>query len=67
MMEIKDSFAYKPVKESISLNEKTDLPLYMQASSYGNYKERISSGLTGIKHGEKAMKNKSDYTQRGEK
>jgi hypothetical protein len=66
-MEIKDSFGYKPVKETIDVNEKKDLPLYMQPSSYGNYNAMVSSGMKGVKHSEKAMINKSDYTQRKDK
>jgi hypothetical protein len=56
----------KPVKEKFSLNEKTDVPLYKQAGSYNNYKERIGVELTGVHHADEIIINKSDYTQRGE-
>ena len=56
----------KPVKETINLNEKTDVPLYKQPGSYNNYKERIVDGVKGVKHADMMIINKSDYTQRGE-
>lgn len=55
-----------PVKETINLNERIDLPLYKQAESYNNYKERVGVSLEGVKHADKILHNKSDYTQRGE-
>lgn len=65
-MEIKDSFGLKRPKESFSLAEKVDLPLYRQAGSYNNYKERVDVEMRGVKNGT-VIHNKSDYTQRGEK
>ena len=65
-MDIKDDFGLKRPKESFSLNEKTDPPLYKLASSYNNYKERVDVDMRGVKNG-KVTINKSDYTQRGEK
>jgi len=64
-MDIKDDFGLKPVKEAFSLNEKTDVPLYKQETSYNNYKERVTQGVMGVKNAEKMIINKSDYTQRG--
>ena len=65
-MDVLSNFGLKPVKESFSLNEKTDVPLYKQASSYNNYKERVDVDMKGVRKGE-VLINKSDYTQRGEK
>ncbi len=56
----------KPVKEKFNLDEKQDVPLYKQAGSYNNYKERVDVEMRGVKNG-KVIINKSDYTQRGEK
>ena len=64
-MEIASSFGLKPVKESFSLTEKNDVPLYKMASSYNNYKERVDVEMRGVKNGI-VVHNKSDYTQRGE-
>jgi len=66
-MNIKDNFGYKPVKESFNTDGKKDLPIYMQRSSYGQFNEIIPAGLKGVRNGDKAVKNKSDLTQRGEK
>lgn len=66
-MDIKDDFGLKRPKESFSLAEKNDVPLYKQPSAYNNYKAQVSVGMKGVKHAEKALINKSDYTQRGEK
>ena len=66
-MNIKDSFGYKPVKESFNLDGKKDIPMPMQRSSYGEFNELIPAGLKGVINGDKALKNKSDLTQRGEK
>ena len=65
-MDIKDNWGLKPVKEKFDVNEKQDVPLYKQGSSYNNYKERIVQGVKGVKHEDKMIINKSDYTQRGE-
>ena len=65
-MDIKNDFGLKPVKEKFNLNEATDVPLYKQAGSYNNYKERVDVDMKGVRKGE-VMINKSDYTQRGEK
>jgi hypothetical protein len=65
-MNIKDDFGLKKVKETISFAEKNDLPLYKQAGSYNNYKERVDVEMRGVKNGT-VIHNKSDYTQRGEK
>ena len=65
-MDIKDNFGLKRPKESFSLTEKVDLPLYRQAGSYNNYKERVDVEMRGVKNGT-VIHNKSDYTQRGEK
>jgi hypothetical protein len=65
-MDIKSDFGLKRPKESFSLVEKVDLPLYRQAGSYNNYKERVDVEMRGVKNGT-VIHNKSDYTQRGEK
>lgn len=65
-MNVLSNFGLKPVKETISLVEKVDLPLYRQAGSYNNYKERVDVEMRGVKNGT-VIHNKSDYTQRGEK
>ncbi|MES1986481.1 MAG: hypothetical protein V4440_00360 [Pseudomonadota bacterium] len=64
-----DSFGRKPVKEKFSVNEAKDLPLYMRSSSYGNIKPLESGAFKGspVQHNDQVMKNKSDYTQRGDK
>ncbi len=65
-MNIKDDFGLKRPTESFSLDEKQCVPLYKQATSYNNYKERVDVEMRGIKNG-KVLIDKSDYTQRGEK
>jgi hypothetical protein len=64
-----DSFGRKPVKEAFSLAEKKDLPLYMRRSAYDNIKEIEKGEFKGspVQYNDRVMKNKSDYTQRGEK
>lgn len=64
-----NSYGRKPVKEAFSLNEKKDVPLYMRRSAYDNMKEIESGEFKGspVLHNDRVMKNKSDYTQRGEK
>ncbi len=66
-MEIKDSFGRNPVKETISVDERKDVPLYMLRSSYDNMKEIVKDPFKGspVKNNDKVVKNKSDYTQRG--
>lgn len=64
-----NSFGIKQVKESFSLNERKDVPLYMRRSAYDNMKEIVSGEFKGspVQHNDRVMKNKSDYTQRGDK
>ncbi len=66
-MEIKDSFGRNPVKETISVDERKDVPLYMLRSSYDNMKEIVKDPFKGspVQNNDKVVKNKSDYTQRG--
>ena len=69
-MEIKDSFGRKPVKEKINVDAKKDMPLYMRESAYNNVKEVVSSEFKGgdpVQNNDRVWKNKSDYTQRGDK
>lgn len=64
-----DSFGRNPVKDKFSLTEKKDVPLYMRRSAYDNMKEIVSGEFKGspVQHNDRVMKNKSDYTQRGDK
>jgi hypothetical protein len=64
-MEIKNNFGLKPVDETISIDEKVDVPLYKQPGSYNNYKPRVGVTLKGVGNADKILRNESDYT-RGE-
>lgn len=68
-MDIKSSFGYKPVKETINVDANQDLPLYMRSSSYRPHNDVISVKLKGerVLHSDRMTQNKSDYTQRGNK
>lgn len=63
----KDLTNVTPVTEKFNLDERKDLPLYLRSSSYGNFNPLEATKLRGVKNSDKMMKNKSDYTQRGEK
>lgn len=56
----------KPISGTINVNAQQEVPLYKQPESYNNYKPRIVDGVKGVKHADKMIINKSDYTQRGE-
>ena len=64
-----NSFGRKPVTDKFSLAEKKDVPLYMRRSAYDNMKEIVGGEFKGspVQHNDRVMKNKSDYTQRGDK
>ncbi len=56
----------KPIQGTINVDAQQEVPLYKQPESYNNYKPRIGVSLKGVKHADKILLNKSDYTQRGD-
>ena len=53
----------------ISLDQKKDVPLYMRESSYRNMNaiEHVKLKGSPVRGSDRMTKNKSDYTQRGDK